>query len=139
MAKASTKDAVAAMVPLGKLVPWEGNPRDNTSAVDAVAESIARFGFAAPIVARKADGEIIAGHTRWLAAQRLGMTEVPVRYLDLSLAEARALNLADNRVGEIAQWDEDKLLAAAAELHAEGASLEGLGFEDFPQQVDRKI
>ncbi len=124
-------NAAAVMVPLGDLVPWEGNPRDNAGAVEAVAASIKRFGFAAPIVARREDGEIIAGHTRWLAAKALGMVEVPVRYLDLSQSEARALNLADNRVGEIALWDEDKLAEALQGLNDEGASLDAMGFAEW--------
>ena len=134
---AKRKPAAAVMVPLDAVHPWEGNPRDNAEAVAAVRASISRFGFAAPIVARKADGEIIAGHTRWLAARELGLTEVPVRYVDLSTAEARALNLADNRVGEIAMWDDDKLAAAMTGLQAEGTALDGLGFDEW--EVDALV
>jgi ParB-like chromosome segregation protein Spo0J len=89
------------------LVPWEANPRAITdAAVAKVRASIDRFGFASPIVARLADRRIIAGHTRHRAAllePRLSV--VPVRFLDLSEAEADVLAVADNRLGEEAEWD----------------------------------
>ncbi len=84
------------------LKPWAKNPRKNDGEpVAKVAESIKRFGFAAPIVARKATREIIAGHTRWKAAQQLKLERVPVRFVDVSEREAHLLALADNRLHEI--------------------------------------
>jgi DNA modification methylase len=77
---------------------------------------------------RKASGEIIAGHTRLKAAVKLGLTEVPVRYLDLSEDEAHALALADNRVGEIAEWDDEALAAVLREMGDADVSLDGLGW-----------
>ena len=127
--KPSTPPAnpAAAMVPLADLRPWVKNPRKNDHAVQAVADSIARFGFASPILARKADGRVIAGHTRIKAAIRLGLAEVPVRYLDLDDEQADALALADNRLGEIAEWDD----AALAEiLSGLGEASKGLGWSD---------
>jgi len=92
------------------LTPWEDNPRINDGEpVDAVAESIKRFGFAAPIIARKEDGMVIAGHTRLKAAHKLGIEKVPVRWMDLDPADARLLALADNKLGEKASWDDDIL------------------------------
>lgn len=92
------------------LKPWAKNPRKNDGEpVNKVAESIKRFGFAAPIVARKATSEIIAGHTRWKAATKLGLERVPVRFLDISEREAHLLALADNRLGELADWDDPQL------------------------------
>ncbi|MEC7552092.1 MAG: DNA methyltransferase, partial [Pseudomonadota bacterium] len=70
---------------------------------------IKRFGFGAPIIARKEDGEIIAGHTRLEAAKHLRLKEVPVRYLDLDPVDAHLLALADNKLGEVAEWDDLKL------------------------------
>lgn len=92
------------------LKPWAKNPRKNDGEpVNKVAESIKRFGFAAPIVARTATREIIAGHTRWKAAAKLNLDRVPVRFLDISEREAHLLALADNRLGELAEWDDSVL------------------------------
>ncbi len=99
----------AEWIPIDQIKPWEGNPRDNKQAIEKVAQSIKRFGFGAPIVARRSNSEIIAGHTRVEAARQLGLTAVPVRFLDLNEAEARLLALADNKLGEIATWEDDRL------------------------------
>ena len=61
---------------LSEITPYENNPRLNDQAVDAVAESIRQFGFRQPIVV-DAEGAIICGHTRWKAAQKLGLEQVP--------------------------------------------------------------
>jgi len=63
--------------PLAEIKPYEKNPRINDAAVDAVAESIRRFGFRQPIVV-DAEGVIVCGHTRWKAAQKLGLDRAPV-------------------------------------------------------------
>ena len=65
------------MMKVADLIPYENNPRDNDSAVDAVANSIKEFGFLVPIVVDK-DNVIAAGHTRLKAANSLGMETVPV-------------------------------------------------------------
>ena len=121
------KELAAEWVDASKLTPWRDNPRQNDQAVDAVADSIKRFGFASPIIARM-DGEVIAGHTRLKAALKLGLDRVPVRYMDLDPADARLLALADNRVGEIADWDDDKLSDILNELSADGVDLDGIGW-----------
>jgi hypothetical protein len=113
----------------GDLTPWADNPRINDSAVDAVASSISRFGFASPIVAR-VGGQVIAGHTRLKAAIRLGLDVVPVRYLDISDGDAAALALADNRTGEIADWDDEALSAVLRELADDGVGVGDLGWSD---------
>ena len=120
-------EPAAEWVDIEALTPWRDNPRKNEHAVDAVAESIKRFGFAAPIIART-DGEVIAGHTRLKAAQALGLDRVPVRYMDLDPADAKLLALAVNKVGELAEWDDDRLSDILNELHADGVNLDGLGF-----------
>jgi len=112
------------------LKPWTDNPRKNKGAIEHVAESIKRFGFASPIIARAEDKTIIAGHTRYEAAKKLGLDSVPVRYLDLDPADSRLLALADNKIGEIAEWDEEKLEKVMQELLEEGLSLDGLGWND---------
>ena len=126
---ASNDEAAAVWVSVDDLTPWEDNPRRNEAAIPEVMASIRRFGFAAPIVARHADGEVIAGHTRLEAARRLGLDRVPVRYMDLDPADAHLLALADNRVGEIASWDDAKLAGVLADLDV-GEDTEGLGFDE---------
>ena len=131
MKQDETHEPAAVWLPIDKLSPWGQNPRQNDSAVDEVSASIKRFGFGAPIVARKEDGMVIAGHTRLRAAQRLGLDRVPVRFLDLDPADAKLLAIADNKVGEIAEWDDAKLAEVLSELRDDGAldELDGLGMD----------
>ena len=123
-----TKPA-AVYVAIDELRPWEQNPRNNASAVDSVADSIRRFGFGAPILAQPS-GRVIAGHTRLLAARALDLDRVPVRYLDLDDAEASALALADNKLTELADWDEELLAGVLDELRAADVDLDGLGWSE---------
>lgn len=103
-------EAAAVWVSPSALKPWAKNPRKNDGEpVAKVADSIRRFGFAAPIVARRETHEIIAGHTRWKAAMQLKLERVPVRFLDITEREAHLLALADNRLGELAEWDTPEL------------------------------
>jgi len=93
-----------------ELHPYENNPRFNENAVEEVAKSIKEFGFKNPIVA-KSDGEIINGHTRYKAAKKLGLKEVPVIVADdLSEEQVKAFRLADNKTSEFSVWDNKKLL-----------------------------
>ena len=110
------------------LVPWSDNPRHNQSAIQSVADSIKRFGFASPIIAREADKMIIAGHTRLEAAKSLGLDRVPVRYLDLDPADAKMLALADNKIGKIADWDEAALEKIIDELSLSADDMADLGW-----------
>lgn len=94
---------------LEQLHPYENNPRKNDEAVKYVAESIKEFGFKVPIVIDK-NNVIIAGHTRYKAAKKLKLTEVPCIVADdLTDDQVKAFRLADNKVGEIAEWDLDLL------------------------------
>lgn len=102
------------------------NPRLNDLAVEPVAASLKRFGWRQPIVARPS-GEVIAGNTRLKAARLLGMTVVPVHYFEGSELEAKAYQIADNRTGELAEWDDASLAKILEQLRAEDA-LEGVGF-----------
>ena len=96
-------------IALDRIIPYERNPRRNEKAVDAVANSIKEFGFKNPIIVDK-DMVIISGHTRRLAAMRLGLETVPVYIAeDLSEEQVRAFRLADNRVASFSLWDEKKL------------------------------
>lgn len=91
------------------LIPYANNPRLNDNAVDAVAASIKEFGFKVPIVV-DGDNVIINGHTRLKAAHKLGLKQVPVIVADdLTHEQVKAFRLADNKTGELAQWDMAKL------------------------------
>lgn len=94
---------------LTEIKPYEKNPRRNDEAVEYVANSIKEFGFKVPIVIDK-DGTIVAGHTRYKASKKLGLKEVPCIVADdLNEEQIKAFRLADNKVGEIAEWDFDLL------------------------------
>ena len=110
--------------------PYERNPRLNEKAVDAVAASLAEFGFRQPIVV-DGDGVIVAGHTRWKAAKKLGLAKVPVHVAtDLSEAQIRAYRIADNKTGDLADWDLEILPIELAELRDEGFEMDLLAFDD---------
>lgn len=110
------------------LVPWPGNPRKNEASLPRVRASVQAYGFGAPIVARLANREIIAGHTRWQAALDLKLELVPVRLLDVTEAQAHALALADNRTHEYAEWDDARLREALDALQAAGEDPGDMGF-----------
>lgn len=85
--------------------PYDNNPRDNDKAVESTANSIKEFGWQQPIVVDK-DMVIIVGHTRYKAAKKLGYKEVPVVVAsNLNKEQVRAYRLADNKTGELAEWD----------------------------------
>src|SRR5450432_4553233 len=116
------------MRPIGSIRPYENNPRLNDAAVDAVAASIKEFGFRQPIVVDE-DGVIVVGHTRYKAAIKLGMTEVPVHVaVGLSPAQAKAYRIADNQTAAIATWNDDKLPLELAALQEMGFDLNLTGF-----------
>ena len=121
-------EIAAEYIDIDTLTPHPDNPRINDHAVEELAGSIKRFGFASPIIARKEDSMIIAGHTRYKAAQSLGLSKVPVRFMDLDPVDAKLLMLADNKIGERADWDEDALQELFEELKDE--DLSGLGWDD---------
>lgn len=114
------------MISLDKLIPYENNPRKNAKAVKAVAESIKQFGFKVPIIVDK-DLVIVAGHTRALAARKLGLTEVPCIIADdLNKDQVKAFRLVDNKVAEIAEWDIEALIQELNEIEMD---LSLFGFE----------
>ena len=116
---------------LDKLLPYACNARTHTAEqIAQVAASIVEFGWTNPILVG-ADGIIIAGHARLLAARKLGMTEVPVIVLDhLTPAQRRALVIADNRLALSAGWDEEMLRVELQSLEEEGFDLDLVGFTD---------
>ena len=112
------------------ITPYPGNPRLNDGAVDAVAESIRRFGFRQPIVVDEA-GVIIVGHTRYKAALKLGLEKVPVHVAkDLSPEQIKAYRIADNKVADLSTWDLELLPIELAELQGMDFDLKLLGFSE---------
>lgn len=113
---------------LDAVKPYERNPRINDAAVDAVAESIRRFGFRQPIVI-DTGGVIVCGHTRWKAARKLGLDKVPVHVAkDLTPQQIKAYRIADNKTAELAEWNLDLLPLELAELRDAGIDWSLLGF-----------
>jgi len=113
------------------LKPYENNPRKNDDAVKYVAESIKEFGFKVPIVIDK-NNVIVAGHTRYKAAKKLKMSEVPCIIADdLTDEQIKAFRLADNKVAEKAEWDFDLLNAELDDII--DLDMELFGFEDALQ------
>lgn len=102
--------ANVSMWPVGKLQPFERNPRVHSETqVEQIVASMKEFGWTMPILAAE-DGTIIAGHGRLLAAGRLGYAEVPVMVAQgWSEAQRRAYVLADNKLTENSAWDHDLL------------------------------
>lgn len=113
------------------LKPYEKNPRINDYAVKKVLASIEEFGFTSPILV-DADLVIIAGHTRREAAILKGLKEVPYIVVDwMSPEQVRAYRIADNKLGELALWDEELLRAELFELEAVDFPLEVMGFTEM--------
>ena len=115
-----------------EIFPYENNPRKNNDAVEAVKSSIEEFGFKVPIVIDK-DGTIVTGHTRYKAAQELGMDRLPcILADDLTPEQIKAFRLADNKVSELADWDMSKL-----EMELDG--IESIDMADFGFELDAEV
>ena len=98
------------------VIPYENNPRRNDNAVEKVAASIKQFGFKVPIIV-DSENVIVAGHTRLKAAELLELEKVPVILADdLTEEQVKAFRLADNKTGELADWDFSRLEEELAEL-----------------------
>lgn len=119
---------------LEEIKPYEKNPRNNDNAVDAVAASIREFGFKVPIIIDK-DNIIVAGHTRYKAAKKLGLKTVPcIKADDLTDEQVKAFRLADNKVAEQADWDFELL---NEELETITMDMDQFGF-DLPEDDDEE-
>lgn len=117
------------MMNVSDLIPYAKNARHNEKAVDKVASSIKEFGFKNPIIVDEKN-EIIAGHTRLLAAKKLGIAEVPtIKVDDLTPEQVKAFRIADNKTAEIAEWDFDLLAQELEELILADYNLELTGFD----------
>jgi len=122
-------------VPITSVKPYEKNPRFNDDAVDAVAKSIKEFGWQQPIVVDR-EMVIIVGHTRLKAAESLGLTEVPVIVAEnLTPEQVKAYRIADNKTGEIAEWNYELLPFEIKDLQDANFDLSLLGFDS--EELDR--
>ena len=125
------KDGILTVIYKGvnELIPYVNNPRNNEAAVDKVASSIQEFGFKVPIIV-DSQNVIIAGHTRFKASKKLGLKEVPcIVSDDLTEAQIKAFRIADNKVSELATWDEELLSLELEQLAEMGYDLELTGVE----------
>jgi DNA modification methylase len=116
--------------PIDKLLPYVRNARQHSDEqIARIAASIAEFGFVNPILTG-ADGVLVAGHGRLAAARKLGLPTVPVVVLDhLTPTQRRALVLADNRLAELATWDDALLRIELEALQDDGFDLDLTGFD----------
>lgn len=119
---------------LEEIKPYENNPRHNDAAVPYVANSIREFGFKVPLVI-DSEGTIVAGHTRYKAAQRLGLETVPcVVADDLTDEQVKAFRIADNKVAEVATWDEEALSVELSEIEIADIDMGDFGILDLPDE-----
>ena len=120
---------------VSELIPYKNNPRINDNAVDAVAASIKEFGFQVPIVI-DTNNVIVAGHTRYKAALQLGLDEVPCKLADeLTPVQIKAFRLADNKVAELATWNEDLKFLELSELEPLNVDMLQFGFLPPPENL----
>lgn len=126
-----TKAKNIELLALDALTPYDKNARLHTrSQIEKIAKSIAAFGFNNPILIDSDQG-IIAGHGRLEAAKFLGLESVPVIRLDhLSDKERRAYILADNRLADLSQWDEELLGQEVAALQEAALDLDAMGWTE---------
>jgi DNA modification methylase len=104
-------------VPIDSLRPDPANPRRiGDDELDALERSLRQFGFVQPVLVRREDSVVIGGHQRLVAARRLGLTTIPVTWLDVSVEQARLLGLALNKIS--GSWDEQLLARLLADLGA---------------------
>jgi DNA modification methylase len=117
-------------VKLAEITPYPHNPRENDQAVPALVASIKRYGFIGAIILNK-DKVIINGHTRVKAMKELGAETIPAIIVDhLTPEQENALRIADNKTGEIAEWNEELLRAELKALQDAGFEMGDLGFDD---------
>lgn len=130
MATETDRDLSIELLPITALKPDPGNPRQHSDRqIKHIAQSIDAFGFNVPILIDR-NNNVLAGHGRLLACRKLGRREVPTIRLDLTEAAARAFMIADNRLAELAAWDERLLAGHLYELSelTLDFSLEATGF-----------
>ena len=118
-------------VPISDLIPYERNPRKNDKAVKKVAASLEQFGLVKNSVVVDEDMVLITGHTTLKAMQSLGWKTCPAvtQVFGLTEEEKRAYRIADNKLGELAEWDLELLAGELASLDEVGFDAELTGFD----------
>lgn len=125
------------MMSIENIHPYERNPRKNDKAVDRVARSLKEFGFQQPIVVDK-NMTIVVGHTRYKAARQLNMTQVPVVVADITEEKLQAYRIADNKLNELADWDDELLFGELSEIVARGdEQLTGFNADEINDIMNR--
>lgn len=118
-------------VDIDKIKLWDRNPRINEHVIQQIAVSIQQFGFINPIIVQRSTNKIIAGNTRFKAGLKLNLPKVPVIYVDLDNERATAYAIADNKLGELALWDDELLKDLMLEIQESDIDLETLGFDEY--------
>lgn len=117
---------------IDELMPYRNNPRRNDEVVEKVAASIKEFGFKVPVVVDR-NNVIVAGHTRLKAAKLLGIDTIPCIIADdLNEEQIKAFRLADNKVGEFADWDYEMLLSELDDIDTD------IDMTDFGFEMEKK-
>jgi len=133
MDKISDKKYQVNYIKTGELVPFDRNPKKHPEKqIEKLMKSMGEFGWTNPILAIKHEGKnlVIAGHARLEGANKLNLSEVPVIFLDIPYEKAIAYNIADNKIAELAEWDNDILKEILMEIKDDKDLLASIGFED---------
>ena len=129
------------LTPITDLHLWGDNPRDHDDEdVTALAHSIEMFGWTEPVLVQASTNRVVAGHGRLMAAQRLGMGEVPVAFLEMDDMEADAYAIADNQLATLSKWNPVKLKTVLQGLAEQDTTyLNAIGFrpEEMSALLDR--
>lgn len=127
-------------VAIDLLIPYVNNAKiHNKEQIEKLAASIREFGFLSPVLIDK-DYNIIAGHGRVMAAKKINVTEVPCVFIEgLTEAQRKAYILADNRLGELADWDMDLVNAELEQLIDSSFDIDLTGFEYDPDEAPSDV
>lgn len=126
--------------PIKELKPAQHNPRQGD--VGAIKKSYERFGQRKPIVANRKTKEVIAGNHQLMAAQELGWDKIAVVWVDDDEATAVAYGVADNRIGQLGEWNVEELvsaLGAIAPLDLEAVGFSESEYEDYVALLDEQV
>ena len=117
-----------------EIIPYQNNPRNVENAVDDVAESIRQCGYISPIIVDE-EKVILAGHTRYEALKKLGYSECDVVMVSgLSEDQKKKYRLYDNKAGEIAEWDQEKLITELFDVNFEGYDFGQPKYHEFHEE-----
>lgn len=130
MKKTETNGLRIEFIEPSKLNPYINNPRKNEAVIEPLVKSIEHFGFINPIIARKKDNMIIAGHSRWKSALKMQLKQVPVIFIDMTENDSKLFNIADNRIQDFAEFDNEKLADIFANLKDLDLDIEITGFNE---------